>query len=73
MHKRFTTKLFKYLTTGLAGLEPSTYRLGGDRSIQLSYSPRINTLIIGHSLWILQITLSQMRLNETIGDALDSG
>jgi hypothetical protein len=25
--------------TGLAGLEPSTYRLGGGRSIHLSYSP----------------------------------
>lgn len=27
--------------TGLAGLEPSTYRLGGDRSIHLSYSPSL--------------------------------
>lgn len=26
--------------TGLARLERATYRLGGDRSIQLSYSPR---------------------------------
>ena len=25
---------------GLAGIEPTTYRLGGDRSILLSYSPK---------------------------------
>ncbi len=27
------------MITGLAGLEPSTYRLGGGRSIHLSYNP----------------------------------
>jgi hypothetical protein len=27
-------------TTGLAGIEPTAYRLGGDRSILLSYSPK---------------------------------
>jgi hypothetical protein len=32
--------------TGLAGLEPSTYRLGGGRSIHLSYSPRCEVLIL---------------------------
>jgi hypothetical protein len=26
--------------TGLAGIEPTAYRLGGDRSILLSYSPK---------------------------------
>jgi hypothetical protein len=25
---------------GLAGIEPTAYRLGGDRSILLSYSPK---------------------------------
>lgn len=31
--------------TGLARLERATYRLGGDRSIQLSYSPRLTAII----------------------------
>lgn len=29
-----------FFNTGLAGIEPTTYRLGGDRSIQLSYNPK---------------------------------
>ncbi len=33
------------LGTGLAGLEPSTYRLGGGRSIHLSYSPKVRLKI----------------------------
>jgi hypothetical protein len=28
------------MTMGLAGIEPTAYRLGGDRSILLSYSPK---------------------------------
>ena len=32
-------------TTGLAGIEPTAYRLGGDRSIQLSYSPKQHLIV----------------------------
>jgi hypothetical protein len=31
--------------TGLAGIEPTAYRLGGDRSILLSYSPKQQLIV----------------------------
>ena len=32
--------------TGLAGIEPTAYRLGGDRSILLSYSPKQHLILL---------------------------
>gem|GEM_PF-5746643 len=36
----------RHLFTGLAGIEPTAYRLGGDRSIQLSYNPKIQLVFV---------------------------
>ena len=39
-HKHYETRSIQVLrTTGLAGVEPTAYRLGGGRSIHLSYNP----------------------------------
>ena len=35
---------------GVKGLEPSTYRVTGDRSNQLSYTPTLNILVGGKGL-----------------------
>lgn len=44
-HSKSPSCAEKALRTGLAGFEPTTYRLGGGRSILLSYSPRIRSIL----------------------------
>ncbi len=44
------------ITTGLVGLEPTTYSLGGGRSIQLSYNPK-EKFRLSQAIIILLITL----------------
>ena len=37
--------IFIKMMAGVKGLEPSTYRVTGDRSNQLSYTPTLNVLV----------------------------
>ena len=46
---RFSQLIIVIIMAGVTGLEPATYRVTGDRSNQLSYTP-INFLVGGKGL-----------------------